>query len=76
MHLGCFWLPYYIFLDLEKAYYTSWNQHFFDLLQQLENFVMSGNLPIFIQNFLENRSIFIKLGYVKSILSQIDLGIP
>ena len=62
-----------LFLDLEKAYDTCWNQH---LLQQLENFGMSGSLPIFIQNFLENRSIFIKLGNIKSDLSRVDLGIP
>ena len=62
-----------IFLDLEKAYDTCWNQH---LLQQLENFGMSGNLPLFIQHFVENRSIFIKLGNIKSDLSKVDLGIP
>ena len=62
-----------IFLDLEKAYDTCWNQH---LLQQLENFGMSGNLPIFIQHFVENRSIFIKLGNIKSDISKVDLGIP
>merc|ERR1712121_173377 len=37
---------------------------------------MSGSLPIFIQNFLENRSIFIKLGNIKSDISKVDLGIP
>ena len=62
-----------LFLDLEKAYDTCWNQH---LLQQLVNFGMSGNLPIFIQNFLKNRSIFIKLGNIKSDLCNVDLGIP
>ena len=62
-----------LFLDLEKAYDTCWNQH---LLQQLENFGMSGSLPIFIQHFLENRSIFIKLDNVKSDHCNVDLGIP
>ena len=62
-----------IFLDLENAYDKSWKNH---ILQQLENFKMSGHLPIFIQNFLTNRSIKLNVNNSKSDSFKLEMGIP
>ena len=62
-----------IFLDLENAYDKSWKNH---ILQQLETFKMSGHLPLFIQNFLTNRSIKVNVNNCKSDSFNLEMGIP
>ena len=62
-----------VFLDLENAYDKSWKNH---ILQQLETFKMSGHLPLFIQNFLTNRSIKVNVNNCKSDSFKLEMGIP
>ena len=62
-----------IFLDLEKAYDSVWKQV---ILNQLEKFKMKGNLPFYIQNFLDQRSIKVKVGNAYSEKLLLDLGVP
>ena len=47
-----------VFLDLEKAYDMVWA---YGLLQELVEIGLKGNLPIFIYNFLNNRTIQVKI---------------
>ena len=47
-----------VFFDLQKAYDTTWKRH---ILQTLFDLNLEGNLPIFIQNFLSNRLIKVKI---------------
>ena len=62
-----------IFLDLEKAYDTCWKQV---ILNQLLNLKINGHLAIYIQNFLDNRSIKVKVGNNFSEKLFLDLGVP
>ena len=62
-----------IFLDLEKAYDTCWKQV---ILNQLLKLKVNGHLAIYIQNFLENRSIKVKVGNNLSEKLLLDLGVP
>ena len=62
-----------IFLDIEKAYDTCWKQV---VLEQLLKFNINGHLATHIQNFLENRSIIVKVNNTFSEKYQLDLGVP
>ena len=62
-----------IFLDIEKAYDTCWKQV---ILDQLVKFNINGHLAWYIQNFLENRSIKVKIGDKLSEKFLLDLGVP
>ena len=62
-----------IFLDLEKAYDSCWKRV---ILNQLRKFNIKGNLAFYIQNFLEERSIRVKVGNYFSENFKLDLGIP
>ena len=62
-----------IFLDLEKAYDSCWKQA---ILNQINKFNMKGHLPFYIQNFLQNRSIKVKVGNTLSEKIFLDLGVP
>ena len=62
-----------IFLDLDKAYDCCWKQV---ILDQLQRFNMKGNLAFYIQNFLQSRSIKVKLGNNYSEKFVLDLGVP
>ena len=48
-----------IFFDLQKAYDTTWKSH---ILQKLFHYKLTGHLPIFIQNFLSNRTFQVRIG--------------
>ncbi|GFT64107.1 probable RNA-directed DNA polymerase from transposon X-element [Trichonephila clavipes] len=48
-----------IFFDIEKAYDRTWR---YGILRTLFNFGLRGNLPIFIQNFLNVRTFKVRLG--------------
>ena len=48
-----------IFFDLEKAYDTTWK---YGILQDLFNFGLRGNLPKFVQSFLQDRSFKVRIG--------------
>ena len=62
-----------IFLDFENAYDKSWNNH---ILQELENFNIRGHLPLFIENFLSNRSIKVNVNNQKSNSTNLEMGVP
>ena len=62
-----------IFLDLEKAYDTCWKQI---ILDQLVKFKINGHLANYIQNFLDKRSITVKVGNNFSDKYLLDLGVP
>ena len=62
-----------VFLDLEKAYDMVWA---YGLLQELVNIGLKGNLPIFIFNFLNNRTIQVKLNDFISRKFKLENGLP
>ena len=48
-----------IFFDLEKAFDTTWK---YGIMKDLHDLDLRGNLPLFIENFLKNRSCHVKVG--------------
>ena len=52
-----------VFFDLQKAYDTTWK---YGILKDLHNIGLRGNLPIFISNFLSDRTFQIHLGTILS----------
>ena len=52
-----------VFFDLQKAYDTTWK---YGILQDLHNMGLRGNLPIFIGNFLTDRTFQVHLGTIFS----------
>ena len=48
-----------VFFDLEKAYDTTWR---YDILRTLHSWGFRGCLPLFLQEFLSNRSFRVRLG--------------
>ena len=52
-----------MFFDLQKAYDTTWK---YGILKDLHNMGLRGNLPIFIGNFLSDRTFQIHLGTILS----------
>ena len=62
-----------IFFDIQKAYDTAWRR---GVLQTLHNFGLRGNLPAFIQNFLSDRCIQVRIGKLVSDPQILNEGIP
>ena len=62
-----------VILDIEKAYDMVWA---YGLLQELINIGLKGNLPIFIHNFLNNRTIQVKINDFISNKFKIENGLP
>ena len=62
-----------VFFDLQKAYDTTWRR---GILNSLYNYGLRGNLPIFIQNFLSNRRVKVKIGSIFSDARNIEQGVP
>lgn len=62
-----------IFFDLEKAYDTTWK---YGILKDLQNIGLRGNLPIFISNFLSNRSFKVKIDSTFSQSYEQEQGVP
>ena len=62
-----------VFFDLKKAYDTAWRR---GILDKLHQFGLYGNLPIFIENFMSQRKIQVKVGTTYSAPRTIDEGIP
>ena len=52
-----------VFFDLQKAYATTWKH---GILKDLHNMGLHGNLPIFIGNFLSDRTFQVHLGTILS----------
>ena len=62
-----------IFFDLQGAYDTAWKR---GILNKLHSFGLRGKLPIFVENFLTNRQIKVKIGTIRSNSRTLDQGIP
>ena len=62
-----------MFLDIEKAFDMVWAH---GLLKELYNLGLRGNLPIFIQNFLKNRTIQVKINNYLSNKHNLENGFP
>ena len=62
-----------IFFDLEKAYDTTWK---FGIMSDLFKLGFRGHLPIFIKNFLADRSFQVRVGSTLSDTHQQELGVP
>ena len=62
-----------VFFDLEKAYDTTWK---YDIVKDLKNLALEGRMPIFIQNFLQDRRFRVRMGEVFSEEKQQEMGVP
>ena len=62
-----------VFFDLEKAYDTTWR---YGILKELNNFGLKGRLPNFIKNFLEDRTIQVRIGSTLSNVYDREQGVP
>ena len=62
-----------IFFDLEKAYDTTWR---YGILKDLHDIGLKGRLPSFIQSFLEDRTIQVRVGSTLSDLYDQEQGVP
>lgn len=62
-----------VFFDLQKAYDTSWKR---GILNSLFNYGLRGSLPTFIQNFLSDRCVKVKIGSALSEAKNIEQGVP
>ena len=62
-----------IFFDLEKAYDTTWR---YGILKDLHDSGLKGRLPSFIQSFLEDRTIQVRVGSTLSDLYDQEQGVP
>ena len=62
-----------IFFDLEKAFDTTWK---YGIMKDLHSFGLRGNLPVFIENFLKNRSFQVKVGSTLSDPHYQEEGVP
>ena len=62
-----------VFFDLEKAYDTTWR---YGILKDLHIFGLKGRLPNFIESFLEDRTIQVRVGSTLSDLYNQEQGVP
>jgi ribonuclease HI len=62
-----------IFFDLEKAYDTAWKH---GILSDLYTAGLRGNMPIFISNFLTDRTFHVRLGATLSNWYNQETGVP
>ena len=62
-----------VFFDLQKAYDTTWKH---GIQQDLHDMGLRGNLPIFIGNFLTDRTFQIHLGTILSDVFHQEEGVP
>ena len=62
-----------VFFDLQKAYDTTWKH---GIQQDLNDMGLRGNLPVFIDNFLTDRTFQIDLGTILSDVFHQEEGVP
>ncbi len=62
-----------IFFDIEKAYDSAWK---YGILKKLSNIGIKGNILQFINNFLNNRSIQVRIGSTLSSQYMLTNGVP
>ena len=62
-----------VFFDIEKAYDTAWRR---GILNTLKEWGIEGNMLAFVQNFLSNRSFFVRVGTAMSSRCVLENGVP
>ena len=62
-----------VFFDLKKAYDTTWK---YGIVKNLKNLGLEGRMPIYIQNFLQDRRFRERMGEVFSEEKQQEMGVP
>ena len=62
-----------VFFDLEKAYDTTWK---YGILRDLHNLGLRGRLPMFIKNFLFERTFRVRVGSTLSNSQHQEEGVP
>lgn len=62
-----------VFFDLEKAYDTTWKH---GILKDMHDMGFKGHMPIFIQNFLNDRTFKVRIGSTYSEIHKQDMGVP
>ena len=62
-----------IFFDLEKAYYTTWK---YEIMRDLLDLGLKGRLPYFINGFLFDRKLKIRIGPTLSDMKNLEEGVP
>ena len=62
-----------VFFDLRKAYDTAWRR---GILQNLFSYGLRGNLPIFVRNFLADRTLRVRIGDTLSDVFPLHEGVP
>ena len=62
-----------VFFDLEKAYDTTWR---FNILKSLSSWGFKGRLPVFISNFMTDRTFNVRVGNVLSDTFTQENGVP
>ena len=62
-----------VFFDLEKAYDTAWK---YGIMSDLHNMGLRGRLPLFIQNFLSDRTFRVRIGASLSDAYDQEMGVP
>ena len=62
-----------VFFDLEKAYDTTWK---YGILRDLHEFGVKGRLATFVESFLANRSIQVRVGSTLSDTFGLSQGVP
>ena len=62
-----------VFFDLEKAYDTTWR---YGILKDLHGLGLKGILPLFIQSFLEDRTMQVRVGSTLSDLYDQEQDVP
>ena len=62
-----------VFFDLEKAYDTTWKH---GIMKDLHKLGLKGRLPLFIQNFLSDRTFNVRIGNTLSDIFKQEQGVP
>ena len=62
-----------VFFDLEKAYDTAWKH---GIMVDLHSLGVRGHMPLFIQNFLTDRSFQVRMGSTLSSSHPQEMGVP
>ena len=62
-----------VFFYLEKAYDTTWK---YGIVKDLKNLGLEGRMPIFIQNFLQDKQFRVRMGKVFSEGKQQEMCVP
>ena len=62
-----------VFIDREKAYDTTWKH---GIMKDLHKLGLKGRLPLFIQNFLSDRTFNVQIGNTLSDILKQEQGVP